>query len=121
MQPLRYAATQFIDNFTKKPLYFSSSESNLRQAHSIQKIFAVFSKMVDAPMSPTAASASASGCGIKFVDSQVSPTLSNKLTDTPISPTCGGSKLDDFARLSQEVQKEGWLELKISEVRPKKT
>ena len=120
MPPLRYAP-QLKDNFTKNPLYFSSSESNLRQAHSIQKIFAVFSKMVDAPMSPTAASASASGCGIKFVDSQVSPTLSNKLTDTPISPTCGGSKLDDFARLSQEVQKEGWLELKISEVRPKKT
>jgi len=66
--------------------------------------------MVDTPNSPTAS------CGNKFPDVQVSPTLSSKMVDTPISPTSSSSKLDDFARLSQEVQKEGWLELKISEV-----
>ena len=69
----------------KWTLLFFSTEG-LKPSHSIQKIFAVFTKMVDAPLSPT--------------------TSSNKLEDFAKAETVS----------VQESQKEGWLELKINEV-----
>jgi hypothetical protein len=55
----------------------------------------------------------------KFLEFQKSPTLlSLRFVESTLSPISSTSRLDDFLKPElMETQKEGWLELKIFEVK----